>query len=634
MADDKRFMLAIVLSIGVLLIWQLFFGLPAVEEERARQQEIATADQTADPTAPQLDATVPQPGAASIPQPGDATIPQMDARPDAGVPGAAQPREALIAANPRVDIESPRLSGSISLIGARFDDLQLKDYREEIDPESPQIVLLSPEGAEGGYFADFSWTAQANSSVAVPDPSTRWRPLSTGSLTPDNPLRLEWDNGQGLTFKRTIEIDQDYLFTVTQSVENTGNQSATLFPWGRIKRFGTPSTSGFFILHEGLLGVFNSTLNEVGYDDAQEEGEITEQSTGGWVGVTDKYWMTALAPNQSKEIKGRFWGTTSGDVEVYQADFLVPEGQVVQPGQTVSSTTHFFAGAKKVSIIDGYMEEYGIDRFDLAIDWGWLFFLTKPFFQALDFFGKLLGNFGLAILLLTVLIKLVFFPLANKSYAAMSKMKKLQPKMTQLRERYADDKVKQQQELMELYKREKVNPAAGCLPVVIQIPVFFALYKVLFVTIEMRQAPFFGWIQDLSAPDPTSLFNLFGLIPWDPPSILMIGIWPVIMGLTMFLQTKLNPAPADPVQEKIFLFMPLFFTYLLAQFPAGLVIYWTWNNLLSILQQYVIMRRMGVEVNLVENFKLPSWLTGATASLSGGGAKDSKDKADKDKSES
>lgn len=625
MADDKRFMLAIVLSIGVLLIWQLFFGLPAVEEERAREQEVATAEQTADPTAPELDATVPQPG--------DATIPQIDALPDVGVPGAAQPREALIAGSPRVDIESPRLSGSISLIGARFDDLQLKDYREEIDPESPQIILLSPEGAEGGYFADFSWSAQADGAVTVPDHSTRWRPISTGPLTPENPLRLEWINGQGLTFTRTIEIDQDYLFTVTQSVKNTGNQPTTLFSWGRIKRFGTPSTSGFFILHEGLLGVFNSTLNEIGYDDAQEDGEITERSTGGWVGVTDKYWMTALAPNQSKEFKGTFTGTTSGDTDIYQADFLIADGQIAQPGQTVSSVTHFFAGAKKVSIIDGYMEELGIDRFDLAIDWGWLFFLTKPFFRALDFFGKLLGNFGLAILLLTVLIKLVFFPLANKSYAAMSKMKKLQPKMTQLRERYADDKAKQQQELMELYKREKVNPAAGCLPVVIQIPVFFALYKVLFVTIEMRQAPFFGWIQDLSAPDPTSLFNLFGLIPWDPPTFLMIGIWPVIMGMTMFLQTKLNPAPADPVQEKIFLFMPLFFTYLLAQFPAGLVIYWTWNNVLSILQQYVIMRRMGVEVNLIENLKLPSWLSGATASLSGSGAKESRDEADKDKPE-
>ncbi len=629
MIDDKRFMLAVILSIGVLLVWQLFIGIPAVEEERV-QQELAEIEQSgdtangslADPTMLQVD---------------DATIPSVGPAPSATpegarVPGLVKSRSDVLESTPRVFIDTPRLAGSISLKGAKFDDLRLMDYREELDPESPKIILLSPEGSERAYFADFSWTSTGNP-VAVPDHETLWTARSLGALTPDNPLRLEWDNGAGLKFSRVIEVDQDYLFTVTQSVQNYGNTLTSLFPWGRIKRFGTPSTLGFFILHEGLLGVFNETLEEVDYDDVQEEGQISETSTGGWIGITDKYWMTVLVPDQSRQFRGTFTGTASGDEDIYQADHVILDSQPIQPGETISASSYFFAGAKKVSLIDGYMETLGIARFDLSIDWGWLFFLTKPFFLALDFCGKLLGNFGVAILVITVLTKLLFFPLANKSYVAMSKMKKLQPKMTQIRERYAEDKMKQQQELMELYKREKVNPAAGCLPIVIQIPVFFAFYKVLFVTIEMRQAPFFGWIQDLSVPDPTSLFNLFGLIPWDPPGILMIGIWPIIMGLTMFLQMKLNPAPADPVQEKIFMFMPLFFTYLLARFPAGLVIYWTWNNILSILQQYVIMRRMGVEVDFGGRLKLPIWLTNATASFLAVKSKEAVEKKEEDKNE-
>ncbi len=628
MSEDRRFILAIVLSVAVLFGWQFLIGGPTIEEQVAQQQESGENRTSGQPSAADQNITAPRFD--------DDTIPRFDADTagapfDANIPGAAESREALLERSSRVAIDAPRLTGSISLVGARLDDLRLKDYREDIDPKSPQIILLSPEGAEGAYFADFSW-APGDDDTIVPDAKSEWTAASRGPLTPDNPLRLEWDNGQGLKFIRRIAIDDDYLFTISQEVENYGGEPTRLFSWGRIKRFGTPATSGFFILHEGLLGVFNSTLNEVDYDDILEDGELSERSSGGWIGITDKYWMTALAPDQTQEFRGRFTGT-SDDQDIYQTDFLLLEGQTVEPGQSASAVSYFFAGAKKVSLVDGYMERLGIDRFDLAIDWGWLFFLTKPFFLALDFFGNLFGNLGVSILIITVLTKLLFFPLANKSYVAMSKMKKLQPKMTQIRERYEKDKAKQQQELMELYKREKVNPAAGCLPILVQIPVFFAFYKVLFVTIEMRQAPFFGWIQDLSAPDPTSLLNLFGLIPWDTPDFLTIGIWPVIMGLTMFLQTKLNPAPADPIQEKVFLFMPLFFTYLLAQFPAGLVIYWTWNNILSILQQYVIMRRMGVDVNLGKRLKLPGWLPGATAPLTDGATKENRNRANRDKSD-
>ena len=627
MVDDKKFILAIVLSVAVLVIWQVFVGAPAIEEERARQQEIAESQTAGDSGATPTPDTTPRITDTTIPSVNPSGSPSAGSAP---VPGLGRSRGELLGLSPRVAIDTPRLEGSLSLRGARFDDLQLKDYREELDPESPQIVLLSPQGDESAYFADFSWTG-AGDSVPMPGDDSLWTAMSSGPLTPENPLRLEWDNGAGLKFTRTIEVDQDYLFTVTQSVQNYGAGALSLYPWGRVMRFGTPSTLGFFILHEGLLGVFNDTLEEINYDDVQEEGEISQKSVGGWIGITDKYWMTALIPDQSREFQGRFTGISRDGQDIYQADQVLSQGQALGPGQTISASSYFFAGAKKVSLVDAYRDNLGIARFDLSIDWGWLFFLTKPFFIALDYFGKLFGNLGVSILIITVITKLLFFPLANKSYVAMSKMKKLQPKMVQIRERYADDKVKQQQELMDLYKREKVNPAAGCLPILVQIPVFFAFYKVLFVTIEMRQAPFFGWIQDLSAPDPTSLFNLFGLIPWDTPDYLTIGIWPVLMGLTMLLQTKLNPAPADPVQEKVFLFMPIFFTYLLAQFPAGLVIYWTWNNILSIIQQYVIMRRMGVEVNFGERFKLPAWLSNATSSLSESKAKETSDtKSSKD----
>ena len=589
MGDEKNFLVAIALSVIVFVAWQYFFGLPAMEEQQTRQE--AALSETAPGSTPM---------APSSSQTGPSAPPGQQFGPSAALPGNVNEpnRDSVIATAPRVTIDSTRLDGSISLKGLRFDDLKLKDYRETIAPDSAEIVLLSPSPASDAYYVDFGWLAGQGTNVALPDANTEWQTRRSGPLTPEAPAEFFWDNGQGQTFVTQVEMDDDYVFTVTQSVKNSGSQALTLYPYANIIRHDTPEVSGFFILHEGLLGVFGDTLEEVDYDDLVEDGAVKTRSTGGWLGITDKYWLTALLPDQSQAFESTFSANGTEENRFYQAYYVMTTPLTLAPGTQIQTTNRLFAGAKKKSIIDKYVEKLGITRFDLAIDWGWLFFLTKPFFSLLHWVGNAVGNFGIAILIVTVLIKMAFFPLANKSYTAMSKMKKLQPEMTKIRERFTEDKVRQQQEMMELYKREKVNPMAGCLPVVIQIPVFFALYKVLFVTIEMRHAPFYGWIRDLSAPDPTSMFNLFGLIPWDPPSALMIGIWPLIMGLTMFIQQKLNPAPTDPVQEKIFMLMPLFFTYLLASFPAGLVIYWAWNNTLSVLQQYVIMRRMGVEVNL------------------------------------
>ena len=430
-----------------------------------------------------------------------------------------------------------------------------------------------------------------------------WSVDGNATLTPSSPVTLVWDNGAGLVFKRRFSVDDKYLFSVTDSVDNAGGKAAALYPYGLISRVGTPTTSGFYILHEGFIGFLGADgLVEEKYKNVAEEGQIMPAKVDtGWLGITDKYWAAALVPDK-RPFQPRYShvaGTGAGR-ELYQADFLA-DPVTVAPGATTSVETRLFAGAKVVSTINEYREKAGIERFDLLIDWGWFYFITKPMFFAIDWFFKLFGNFGIAILAVTVIVKLIFFPLANKSYVSMSRMKKVQPQMQALKELYPDDKMKQQQELMALYKKEKINPLSGCLPIVIQIPVFFSLYKVLFVTIEMRHAPFFGWIHDLSAPDPTTLFNLFGLIPWDPPHMLMIGIWPLIMGVTMFIQMKLNPTPPDPTQQMIFNWMPVIFTFMLASFPAGLVIYWAWNNTLSVLQQWVIMRRQGVKVDILGN---------------------------------
>ena len=488
----------------------------------------------------------------------------------------------------RVAIETPRVHGSFALTGGRIDDLWLSDYRETLDDDSPEVLLLSPLGTPWAYYVEFGWAPSSQGVTKVPDAQTEWT-ANRETLTPQNPVTLTWDNGEGLVFTREVAIDDNYMIRVNQRVENTGTQSVTLFPYALASRTGMPDTLGFFILHEGPIGVFNETLNEVKYDDLVDDGPITKTSTGGWIGMSDKYWLVALVPDQKTEFQAGFRHSFAGD-DKFQVDYLV-NGVTIAPGTIGEVTNRVFAGAKEVETLEAYRASLGIDRFDLAVDWGWLFFLTKPIFQAIDYLYGLIGNFGVAIIVFTAFVRLLFFPLANKSFRSMGRMRMLQPEMTRLREAYKDDRERMTKETMELYKREGVNPLSGCIPILMQIPVFFALYKVLFVTIEMRHAPFYGWIKDLSAPDPTSFVNLFGLIPFDPPGFLTIGIWPLLMGLTMFLQQKLNPAPPDPIQAKVFMFLPVIFTVILAGFPAGLVIYWTANNTLTIAQQWIIMRR-------------------------------------------
>ncbi|MFN3459895.1 MAG: membrane protein insertase YidC [Oceanibaculum sp.] len=577
MTDQKNLILAIGVSLVILLGFQYFFEFPRMQEQQAQ-----TSEQIAQ-QARELDASRPSPAAPGA----DVTAGTVTAV------NQPQTREQTIAGSPRVRIDSPKLRGSLSLTGAQLDDITLKDYRVNPDPRSPNITLLTPRGLPRPYYAELGWVAAGNG-AAVPGPDTLWQ-ADRELLSPGQPVTLTWDNGEGLRFEKRIALDSDYMFTITQRVLNESGQPVNLHTYALASRGGTPQTSGFFILHEGLLGVFDGTLKEIDYDDIQDDKLVEMSSTGGWIGITDKYWLVALIPDQQTQVKGRFLHTMRNNDDRYQVDFL-DAGREVAPGTTLETVNRLFVGAKEVRTLDRYEEQYGITNFDLAIDFGWFYFLTKPIFYAIDWLYRLLGNFGLAILALTVVIKLVFFPLANKSYKAMSKLKELQPKMMELRERIGDDRQRLNQEMMTLYKKEKVNPAAGCLPILVQIPVFFALYKVLFVTIEMRHAPFYGWIVDLSAPDPTTIFNLFGLIPWDPPQMLMIGVWPIIMGVSMFLQQKLNPQPADPLQAKIFMFLPIVFTVMLASFPAGLVIYWAWNNTLSMAQQYVIMRRMGVKI--------------------------------------
>ncbi len=500
--------------------------------------------------------------------------------------------QALATPSKRIAIKSGSVRGSINLEGARLDDLTLTRYHETVDPKSPEIPLLSPANSTSAYYAAFTWGTTTPGTL-LPTETTVWE-TTDALLTPETPIILSWDNGQGLLFQQLISVDDNYMFTITQKVTNTGLTALSLTPQGTLARRGKPQSSGFFILHEGPVGVFDGKLNDPSYDDIAKTGTLNNPKAPGWLGLTDKYWLTALVPDPALPVTSSYTRQGTEDETVitalYQRDPLA-----LAPQQTIEVTNHFFAGAKVLRLLDGYQETLGINHFDLAVDFGWFYFLTKPIFYVLEFLKGFLGNFGLAILALTVLLKLAFFPLANKSYASMGRMKALQPEITRLRERYADDRMKINEKTMELYKREKVNPLAGCLPMIVQIPVFFALYKVLFVSIEMRQAPFYGWIHDLSAPDPTTVFNLFGLIPWDPPSFLMLGAWPLIMGLTMFLQQKLSPPPADPAQAKMFLLMPVFFTYLLASFPAGLVIYWAWNNALSITQQWFIMKRAGLK---------------------------------------
>ncbi|MEL6298434.1 MAG: membrane protein insertase YidC [Pseudomonadota bacterium] len=618
--QTKNMILAVILSIGVMVLWQVLYAGPQMEQQRERQRQLAQEQQQ----------TQTAPGA------GQTAAPSAGVQPGTGTPGAsgvttpsvATPRvlvdrSSALSADTRVPLDTPAIRGSINLKGGRIDDIVLKQYGVAPDASSDRVVLFSPQTAPKPYFAINFWVAAPGTNVKTPNADTVWSAEGSPTLTPAAPLKLTWENGEGLTFTRTISVDSDYLFTIEDTVANTSANAVVLFPYARIFRYGIPTDlENFFIQHEGLIGVLGENgFTELDYSELLEPGSGTKISNaqGGWLGFTDKYWGAALIPDQSKPFNAALYAPVKtpgpGGRPHFHAEYTT-EGVTVAPGGTGSTKLNLYAGAKKVDLVNGYEAALGVRQFELMIDWGWFYFITKPLYFLLDWLFKLFGNFGVAILAVTVIVKALFFYFANKSYESMAKMKKLQPEMEKIRKRYENDKMEQQKHLMELYKSEKINPLAGCLPVLVQIPVFFALYKVLFISIDMRHAPFFGWIQDLSAPDPTSLFNLFGLLPYTMPDWFpAVGIWPLIMGITMWLQMQLNPQQPDPMQQAIFNWMPVVFTFLLASFPAGLVIYWAWNNILSLGQQYFIMKRQGVDVHLLDNIKR----TGAAAKRTAGG---------------
>lgn len=579
--DTKNLVLALALSTAILMGWHFFYEAP-------RQKAILAAKQAEQAEQAKLASTQPQPQNVSDTAPLPNVAPVSSAAPETAATTTPLNREDALAESGRITIRSNELHGSIALKGARFDDLTLAEYHEELDKNSPEVTLLSPSKAPSAYFAEMGWLA-AGAGVTVPNANTVWS-STDATLTPGNSVVLYWDNQEGLRFEMEVAMDQHFMFTITQRVQNRTASTVALTPYGLINRSHTQVGQKYFILHEGPLGIKEDALFEVDYEDLIKEGPQTIDNTHGWLGITDKYWLTAIIPEKG-HFKANYQHYAQGTQDRFQSDLL---GETVKltHGSSTSYTTRFFAGAKEVWLLDKYADQYSIPLFDRTVDFGALYFLTKPIFLMLDYFNSLIGNFGLAILLLTVIIKALLFPLANKSYTSMAQMKNLMPKMTEIRERHTDDKVKMNQEIIGLYKKEGVNPASGCLPMLIQIPVFFALYKVLFVTIEMRHAPFFGWIQDLSAKDPTNFFTLFGLISWDPPSFLHLGAWPIIMTATMILQQRMSPKPADPVQAQVMQMMPFLFLFLFSSFPAGLVIYWAWNNSLSVLQQWVITKKL------------------------------------------
>ena len=581
--DNGNLFVAIGLSLLVVFAWQYFYASPQLEKSRVAH-EMAVKQQAAEKTA----APVALPEAANPEAPG------------------SRSRADALAGGGRLAINTAKLSGSISLKGARIDDVSLRAYHVTIDPKSANIVLLTPPGTPDAFFAEVGFVPQPGSGVALPNAETLWS--GEGELTVEHPLTLSFDNGQGLLFTRKISLDDQYLFTILDGVENKGAAPVAFFAHASVLRQGHPPPSGYAIVHEGLAGVVgDNRLQEITYDEIlKEPGQSRAlKGEGGWLGITDKYWAGAIIPDQKKPFNALF-SATGTQVKTYKTDAL-GELTTLEPGSSASIKTQLFAGAKETELLEKYQTSEGIKNFDLLISWGWFYFITKPMFYGLDWLYKITGNFGIAILLLTLVVKGLFFPLANRSYESMAKMKKLQPMMEEIKTRFPDDKQKQQQATMELYKKEKINPVAGCLPMLIQIPVFFALYKVLFITIEMRQAPFYGWIKDLSVPDPTNVFNLFGLLPYNPATLpvlgafLALGIWPVVMGISMFIQMKMNPEPTDPVQKQMFTYMPIIFTVMLGAQPSGLVIYWTWNNLLSVLQQGLIMKKAGAKIELWDN---------------------------------
>ena len=555
--DTKNVIAAISLSAAVIILYGLFFA-PTPPDPKQIQVEKNTITETTD--APSL---------------------------DKNEQFSKISREEAMAEEDRILFENDDIKGSISLTGGSIDDLTFKKYTETLNGKD-NVVLLNPKKVKNGYYVETGW-ATNNKNIDIPNSKTIWKIEGNNKLSPNSPIKLSWTNDQNIKFEKNISIDNQYLFTVNQSIINNSGKTYNFYPYGQIIRNQAPEVTNFYILHEGLLGVFDDQLIEQDYKDIEEKKYSVNAETG-WLGITDKYWITSLIPEKNKKFRTDFDYKNK-----FRANFIETNAIEVGANETKSNKIKIIIAAKEVSVIDGYAESQDISKYDLAIDWGWFYFIVKPLFFAIDYFFKLTGNFGIAIILITICVRIAFFPLANYSFRSMAKMKVLQPEMTRLKELHKEDKMKLQQEMMALYKKEKINPVSGCLPIFIQIPFFFAIYKMLFVTIEMRHQPFFGWIKDLSERDPTSIFNFFGLIPWDPPSFLLIGAWPVFMGITMFLQQKLNPTPPDPIQAKIFMFFPLFLTVILAPFPSGLVIYWTINNVLTMAQQYVIMKRTTVK---------------------------------------
>ena len=556
--DSKNVIAAISLSAAVIILYGLFFAPPPPNPDFIKNENNSTVQSTDE--APSLDQNV--------------EVSKIS-------------RSEAIENEDRIIFENSSVVGSISLVGASIDDLTFKKYTETINGDD-NVVLLNPKKIENGYYVETGW-ATTNKNIKVPNSKSTWEVEGNNKLSPNSPIKLSWTNDQNIKFVKDISIDDQYLFKVNQTIINNSEKTYNFYPYGQIIRNQAPDVTDFYILHEGLIGVFDDQLVEEDYDDIEDK-KFSVNADKGWLGITDKYWITSLIPQENRKFRTDFDYKNK-----FRANFIETSATEVGANETKSNEIKIIIAAKEVDIIDGYAESENINKYDLAIDWGWFYWIVKNLFFVVDYFFELTGNFGIAIILITVCIRIVFFPLANYSFRSMAKMKVLQPEMARLKDLYKEDKMKLQQEMMALYKKEKVNPVSGCLPIFIQIPFFFAIYKMLFVTIEMRHQPFFGWISDLSEKDPTTIFNLFGLIPWDPPSFLIIGVWPILMGFTMWLQQKLNPAPQDPVQAKIFMFFPLFLTVILAPFPSGLVIYWTFNNILTMAQQYVIIKRTTVK---------------------------------------
>ena len=557
--ETKNIIAAISLSAAVIILYSLFFA-PSQDELNKIRAEKEKDKIVKNSEAPSLD------NEKNI-----STISRNDA----------------IQENQRINFENKNITGSISLTGSAIDDLTFKNYSKILNGKE-KVTLLNPRKVKNGYYIETGWVTN-NKNIDLPNSKTNWKIDGNKKLSPNNPVKIFWINEQEIKFEKKISLDEQFLFKVEQSITNNTNKKYDFYAYGQIIRNTAPEVTNFYILHEGMLGVFDDQLVEEDYDDIEEK-KYTFNATSGWLGITDKYWIASLIPEKNKNFRADFDYKNK-----FRTSFIETEPLEVGEKEKITNKINIIVAAKEVSVIDGYAEKLKISKYDLAIDWGWFYFIVKPLFFAIDYFFKLTGNFGIAIVLITICVRVVFFPLANYSFRSMAKMKILQPEMARLKELHKNDKMKLQQEIMSLYKKEKVNPLSGCLPILIQIPFFFAIYKMLFVTIEMRHQPFFGWIKDLSERDPTSIFNLFGIIPWDPPSFLIIGAWPCLMGVTMYFQQKLNPAPPDPVQQKIFMFFPLFLTVILAPFPSGLVIYWTVNNILTMAQQVVIMKRTTVK---------------------------------------